>query len=1193
MAKGNIISSLKTEESSGVVPDLQDRLANEGKLVDIPETGPKLTIGAPTADPAVTTEEGFTMAPEATPEEAGSLEQRQMDLEEAQSLSDLTNSRPVYMGPDDIVKIWGPDQAGRVIDGYKNLTGTDSLNLPRNQADRTDTLKSMMGSTRTPEALEEMGNINFVDAKKTKPLNNAELFGHLDAFETDTASPNGFKVLPGIQILALGVVEQKLIESLAAAELVPQAMRDNFSGDEIQDLTGLSPQELEAMESEGQLGRVLAEEWTKNLQRETEGPDARLEWHMDPDRELTKEGYEHLGLWAKQTYQLAHPDILTRVDAKTKSGKVRKDYALTHNGTEILKASKAKLLPPGVKARVQLTATPESTTQYSKTNTAVGKTYKEPSSSGKQPKEEEARTNLAEVRHLVTSVRLKMGMFLSLLGIGSASQVTYNKETNKIVVPDNSGAILGVGQDVVDQINSKSAMSLLKRDSLGMQLSNMQMTDPRREGIADKMKALQDFSILAATGEWKMRTYQLRATKALEMLQDVAEFKDDHVSFTNYLQRGTSRISYSSQKMNIQTHHLARQLFGSSTKYVVSPGSNSAAEWAMLVTMGSHLFGDGNSAPDQVYKNMRQRVSEGDPKLLAIASVGRKLKGILQGFDADPTAAAVLAMDTNEKGNIVGVNDVLSTRTPFDADPEVAKYIEEALNHPNETIHIIEEAIELGNYMDSIKSGKPFDSTMRPLEVDGISNGLASLGMQLGLQHIMHRVGVLSADPTKILANFDGVEGNLRVVLAENMRDLLSDIVKNKNFIKEFKLKGDFSEYDDIKAILDLAIQNPSSFLKPPLMTFAYGQAISSMGGLMLDTVTGSPELSKAADMSPWKKAGVANMLHRILGEALTDTLGKQVVDFTEAIKDVTELAAIADEPLIITLPTGTKSSINVSSFQTDPDAKPIDVRILDANDKEASRAAYLPTTSKIGGIDETNPASSMATKILAQAIISFDGATIVNTLSGAPYRYLQKSTSQKTPYVATIYDAVIGDLGSFRPLMETVNSVWKDTTLNFNLIQEIADGSKAAYAAGKKKLEAVADEDPKGIPQNQQQVRKVLDVVYNMIRVNPVTTQGASQMYGDILTKAAESKLAYLSDPKVSRYDKNRVGSDSSFITNAELLSLYKAAGPLMRGKLAKVQKISDDAVVDRRVLRNKIGNKHVYQYAPDALKDGGIKYP
>lgn len=1193
MAKGNIISSLKTEESSGVVPELQDRLANDGKLVNVPSTQPKLTISAPTADPSVTAEGGFTMAPEATPEEAGSLEQRQMDLEEAQSLSDLTNSRPVYMGPDDIVKIWGPDQAGRVIDGYKNLTGTDSLNLPRNQADRTDTLKSMMGSTRTPEALSEMGNINFVDAKKTKPLNNAELFGHLDAFETDPSNPEGFRVLPGIQILALGVVEQKLIESISAAELVPQGMRDNFSSDEIQEMTGLSPKELDAMESEGQLGRTLAEEWTKNLQRESEGADVRLNWQMDPDRELTKEGYEQLGLWAKQSYGLAHPDILTRVSAKTKSGKTRKDYTLTHNGSEILKASKAKLLPPQVKARIQVTATPTSTTQYSKTNTAVGKTYKEPSAPGTQSREDEARTNLAEVRHLITPVRLKMGMFLSLLGIGSASQVTYNKDTNEIEVPDNSGSILGIGQDVVGQINNKSAMSLLKRDSLGMQLSNMKMTDPRREGIADKMKALQDFSILAATGEWKMRTYQLRATKALEMLQDVAEFKDDHVSFTNYLQRGTSRISYSSQKMNIQTHHLARQLFGSSTKYLVSPGSNSAAEWSMLVTMGSHLFGDGNSTPDQAYKNMRQRVSEGDPKLLAIASVGRKLKGILQGFDADPTAAAILSMDTNEKGNIVGVNDVLSTRTPFDEDPEVAKYISEALNHPNETIHIIEEAIELGNYMDSIKSGKPFESTLRPLEVDGISNGLASLGMQLGLQHIMHRVGVLSADPSKILADFEGIEGNLRVVLAENMRDLLPEIVKNKNFIKEFKLKGDFSEYDDIKDILDLAIQNPSSFLKPPLMTFAYGQAISSMGGLMLDTVTGSPELSKAADMSSWKKAGVAGMLHRILGEALTDTLGKQVVSFTEAVKDVTELAAIADEPLIITLPTGSKSSINVSSFHTNPDAKLIDSRILGANDKEVARAEYLPTTSKIGGIDESNPASTMATKILAQAIISFDGATIVNTLTGAPYRYLQKSTGQKTPYVSTIYDAVIGDLGSFRPLMETVNSVWKDTTLNFNLIQEIADGSKTAYATGKKKLEALADENPTGIPENQQQVRKVLDVVYDMIRVNPISTKGASQLYGNVLDKAAKAKAAYQADPKVSRYDKNRAGSDSSFITNEDLLSLYKAAGPLMRGKLANVQKISDAAVVDRKVLKGKIGNSHVYQYAPDALKDGGIQYP
>ena len=769
MSKANIRTDVKVSPDLGkhLQGDIQKQLgiANAGEAVAIPET----TVEAPAPAPELLDVNGFTEQAEPSLTEAVALDERQQGIEAATAWSDTHGTRPIKMGATDITKIWGPSQAERVVEGYTRLIGTDSMILPqKDHKNYVDTLRSMMGYKRDPSTISDKSN--FVTNKKDTPLNPAELFGHLDAYELQSNDQGSFRVLPGIQILALGLVEQKLNENLTAASLISPEMMDNFSEDEIKSITGASPMDLIATESDSQLGKNLAEEWTKLRQREAEGTDVQLDWHLDPEKEMTKEAYEQLGLWAKQTYSVAFPEILQAATAKTKSGHSRQDFVLTPQGPKILEKSKKLLVEPRVKARPQVTTIPLATTQYSKTKETTGDYYKEPEVKGQNKQvslEDEARGNLANVRHVINKVRLNAGMFLSLIGITQASGM--RADGNNIAVDGDAGAILGVGRETVKQINDTASMTILKKQSLEIELNKLSMDNPLYDILVEKIRVLTDFATEASTLEWKQKTYQRRASQALGMLQDIAEFRNDPISFTNYLQRGTSRIGYSSQRMNPQTHHLARQLYGSSTEYVLKPGSGSRAEQAMLITFGAHMFEESNTMPLEIYRKMRERVAGKDSKLMSIASVGRKLRGILADFDGEATAVALLNMDTNEKGNITGVGSVLETRKPFAEDGEVTSFIKEAMNHPNETINIIEEAVELANYMDSVESGKHFESSMRPLEVDGISNGIASLAMQLGLTDIMYRVGVLRQEPAKVLASFKGLEGNLRAALAKNM----------------------------------------------------------------------------------------------------------------------------------------------------------------------------------------------------------------------------------------------------------------------------------------------------------------------------------------------------------------------------------------------------------------------------------------
>ena len=1159
--------------------DIQEQLgvANDGQAIAIPET----TVQAPAPTPEALDVNGFTEQAEPNLTEAVALDERQQQLEAATAWSDTHGTRSAYIDDSDISKIWGIGQAERVVEGYTRLVGTDSLILPqKDHKEYVDTLRSMMGYKRDPSTISERSN--FVTNKKDTPLNPAELFGHLDAYELESNDQGSFRVLPGIQILALGLVEQKLNENLTSASLISQDMMDNFSEDEIKSITGASPMDLVATESDSQLGRNLAEEWTKLLQRQAEGPDVQLDWHLDPDKEMTKEAYEQLGLWAKQTYSVAFPDILQAATAKTKSGHSRQDFVLTAQGPKILEKSKKLLVEPRVKARPQVTTIPLATTQYSKTKETTGDHYKDPKK--KASLEDEARANLASVRHVINKVRLNAGMFLSLIGITQASGM--RAEGNEIVVDGDAGAILGVGRETVKQINNTSEMAMIKKQSLEIEIESMDPFDPRFSSLAEKIRVLSDFAVESSTIEWKQKTYRRRASQALGMLQDIAEFRNDPISFTNYLQRGTSRIGYSSQKMNPQTHHLARQLYGSSTEYVIKPGSGSRAEQAMLITFGAHMFEESNTMPLEIYSKMRKRITGNDAKLKSIASVGRKLRAILADSDGEATAVALLNMDTNEKGNITGVGNVLETRKAFKADDDVSMFIKEAINHPNETINIIEEAVELANYMDAVQSGKHFESSMRPLEVDGISNGVASLAMQLGLTDIMYRVGVLREDPAKVIASFKGLEGNLRAALAKNMTELsLPELFNDSYFNSEFDIGKGLDDEKVIRELLDLAIQNEKLFLKPPLMTFAYGQAISSMRGLMLDAVTGNALLSQAAEKTRWGKAGTAAILHRILAASLSVTLGKDVVDFAEAIKDVTSVALIADEPILHELGTGTMTSFNSSVHKPDYEALKIQSRIKGPDNKEIRNTRFTPTKKTLGAINALNPESSTRTKILPQFTIGMDGATITNTLSGAPYRGLQEATGQKVPYVIAIYDAVVGDLGSFIPLIETVNRVWKNVTFNHDHIQGVVNGARAAHAKGKSNLSKLANTDPKGLFKNKDQSYEILSSIDKMLRT---LEKGSTQQRVVHSQRAAIIKRATsaMNSSGVSSKNREMSGGYVAYMTNAEVYALYNALDAYMEVKLERLQRIATKAKANRARALKAVEGTHITQYAPDAVK-------
>jgi len=1188
-AATNASSVVKGEGRDAVIDELQGSVADLLDLtddVDIPEVSTPQGVGVQGA---------FTEQEELTPYQIAENIAAQKDMEAETSLADRfgtnTSSMNITGKDSDVLNIWGGGlNAQKMIDGFVLLGGTDSVQIPFDEAKATLAMKPFTEGEPTEIDPTKIETTNYVDKNKTIPLTSAELFIHMDAVRL-TADSRTLEVLPDLQILALAMVEAHMSSNLEQESIVPQELVDKLGAKEASDLTGMDENQLESGASDQTLGRVIHEEWIKLKQRDREGLEAELVDHLNPDYQLTKEAYEQLGLWGKQSFSVARPDLVMPVKVPTKMGRVRLDYLPTAVGAQVFADSMVDLMPPKIYQRPQLdTNNPSATANNGQTKDTTGFNMKD-TRKGAFIAEDEARFNLASVKHVVSKLRLKVGMLMSLAALGESADVkivgsTINQSGEsvggKLKVKTKVGNMLGIGQKAVDKINNASANAILQIETLKLVLKDMGPTDPRRSSTEDKIDILTMFSIEAAKDNWKMKAYRQRSSMALQMLQDIAQFKDDPISFTNYLQLGTSRIGYSAQKMNMQNHKLARQMYGSGTKYQIVPGSNSNAEYAMLVTMGTHFFSEGNTVPEKTYMNMRDRIKSGDTKLLKIASAGRKIKAVLDSYNVDGTTDAILSMDMVEN-RVSGVQGVLETLGDLRFDDDVKLFFKEVFNHPDEVINLIEEAIEIGNYMDSVQSGVPFDSMMRPIEVDGISNGIASMSTHLGIKDAMYRVGVLRQDPNKVLAEFEGIEGNIRAVLASNMKRDLNAMLYSSEFQKKYKVGP--ADKEEVMAILELAIANDKIFLKKPIMTLPYGQAVSSMLYIAQETITSSPSLLEKATDNELGTAGVAKLLHGILSHSLEATLGADIIEFSEALKDATSVAMAANQPIVFRKPTLTETTVNgVDIVQTgrDPVISQINEEWVDEggerrrNPIKNMRAEY-PSTRKemvaIGG--ENIKGSSIRTAVLPQVIISIDGATVALALSGDRWKDMQAATKQQVPYVTAIYDAVIGDLGSFRSLVANMNKTWIETCLNYDLLNEMVKGIEGSKSKGLRKLTALAKASPNDLNFDlNKQVGEMLSLVREV---------DGSPAWESTLDRMSDSNKELLAIAKAS--NESMLSGWSDGLTNKQALDLYNLVSPLMDTKIKRLRRAATKAKKAREILKKEIGNNPVFQFNVDDI--------
>jgi hypothetical protein len=731
------------------------------------------------------------------------------------------------------------------------------------------------------------------------------------------------------------------------------------------------------------------------------------------------------------------------------------------------------------------------------------------------------------------------------------------------------------------------------------------------------------------TPEFQQQQYYMHANKALEVLTSLSVYDNKPFYFTYFKQRVTQRITPHSSLSPVN-NHLVRNIIGSGKMIEVIPNSRSRQERNWLATM-SVLFYDGGGlvkadAIDQAAGNIRTQ-TEPHKRLVRI---GKKINEALQAYDDKPARLALSQIMVNSNG-VSGV-DKLPSRVPeaLSSDPEVADFIR-GLSSNNKAhkhaIQMIDAVIDIANYDSAMKAGKSFRSAVNNIEMDGVSNGLATTFSILGLKEKLYRVGLFRAEnSSKILGaysdieGFEAYEGDIRETLRNNLETLLNSefsgyMITDKAFMNKYSY--DETMLDDVRELFQLSLKNKADFLKKPLMTFAYGQEMDNLIGSVWDTLLSDPTLKRAAESFPGGLNNAAMLLNDIRGVAVEATLGPEVVEFAALLKDSVDASTMFNRMVTFPSPSGGKTTLggmekvyDTESFKRGvltplENGKRLDSKSIEGNriinkgiqkgiaraEAEGNLVRADALRKQLKSVDQriqTTSASPQLTPyarksgilggrargaFLALVAQSFDALNMISLASGKNWDKLTEGG--KMPWMSLVYDAVITDLDNGDIIEQMLNDDWFDQTNNSTILKDIKDVVTGNIHHGFKEFKRLGEQSGKEVIREDQH-RDTVEFVRNQL--NYLGVDGT-------LKEEAQLLAGRLQPHDYKGFNIELLNPYRNYATLAQAMSF------LMKWKFGSVVKdlarLDRDSAERRRGVAKHMKDAH-YQYVSAASGEG-----
>lgn len=927
------------------------------------------------------------------------------------------------------------------------------------------------------------------------------------------------------------------VYGIAVASVVEPFMLQQEAMDSVAVLDeeqGARPQEESQDFSMQGLGREVFK-GVRKMRSEVEGESSDA--YVADYQNMTPESFELLGKWAIDTYAQANPEMVTVIPGL--KGEATRGYALTREGMYTLEREVDKYRPVDFDYPLMVETSPEGTFQYEQ-RTARGSTGQNPN---RDPSiVEEAKYNAHQVNIVFDNQRTKIATLFGAHALATALVKGRQEGTNFTldafdIGPQRYLKIKGIAakqQSLVEKYKIDLAEVEAKIDENPLPYLYAKL-DRLNEDIKFRKELVEKYS----KPEVIEQLYYQHSNKNLEVLVNLAKYDGDTFHYSYFNQQATQRLTTHQNKMSFQNNHLVRNVVGSGVKYDIRPMSGSPNEVSFLENMGYLFFDGAGMIPQAATNRARQHITQKSPRYKRLVSMGSKLKDALDNYNPEVTRGQFKNVKITPKG-ISGVDGIKATMPESIMNDTEVKSFLDAMSAESDShkhfIQVIDYLVELAKYDESMKAGKSFHTSINSIEVDGISNGLASMFSALGMESKLYRVGVKrAAGQEKILGNFkdipnrDAYEGDIRDTLQQNLEEFLeggvgSGVLFDKAWMRKYGYGED--QVEMLRGIIRAASSNKSDFRKMPLMTFSYGQELSNLIGSVYDTILADPDLKSTIESDfPGGIPKAAEFLNDFRNLAIELTLGTEITEFSSSLKRFVEVSSLYNRPIVLDSAAGGKVSFGGFITKDDPTKKqyatrpapPIDKggrqisrKKLEAQIKKAKTPKQkealqrqldrLPAETKAvikPKISTFSPHAEKQGMIGARARGSiliafgqgFDGATMLNVFAGKNWNNITKQNGGRTPFILPIYDAIVTDLGSMQASRQAINNSWVDLTTNGKVLKSLQNNVTGNVVYGRKEFKRMAEESPKKLIDQEEHGMLVGYIASKLIRLTSTDT--------------------------------------------------------------------------------------------------------
>ncbi len=660
------------------------------------------------------------------------------------------------------------------------------------------------------------------------------------------------------------------------------------------------------------------------------------------------------------------------------------------------------------------------------------------------------------------------GITKEVTGEHGKKSVGKHKRTAEAV--ENLGSIPNVVDKQREKILYVTILPVLQ--GRGNETALEVMADMNNIGHRARNKALAAEKAAKAVNEPYSALDTMRGLmhKAAQEVFSIATERNGANFLTYTIQAFAGRLTPNQTGFNPTTSKLVRFVTRNATPVTVHKGSrtdrNLRQMYAMMLVKGA----------DVKLPATRDKMLTGNTDKLV--KWGRRLRASLDNAMLDSELEAVASAIQN--GMALDDPNFPQTRG-LDLDPNNesdAELIRAISSKGEDGQHFIDGLIDFSKYHHALKNGKAYKSYFNAY-IDGKTNGLAAMGIQMGSRQLALSTGVLRNQDFDLLDDGD-IRDQLQASLEARIKDRNNGLDLPDTGLSDVEVEL----YD-----VALGLFKHRAFNKKTTMVFGYGMDISGFVPMMSEFAGELAAIADSMTIADREAAGLTTFSAsldivnqqlasniksdpdalRSLGKYLLPTYESSLSDVLDAdalyarslMKGAAYMSAFAGELFEIEGPGGFPlkfGGIDEDSFGIEESRQSYTL-----NGKPQTSIVYEKPTESARATKDVEVAGSVRKKNRAAGasvpgpIHATDAYTITYTLSGNSWKKI-KAASNGNPYIHTIYDAVKMDANGYDVVLEEVNNNWMKANTEWSFLDAMVVSVDRSRGKMKKTYNAIPD---------------------------------------------------------------------------------------------------------------------------------------